>query len=70
MDYILDELPTLLNASPSSIRMSPDRVGVRFDFGEPVKPLVLNWGDELYVAEHYPDDAGDDELQEIPIMPM
>jgi hypothetical protein len=30
----------------------------------------LNWGDELYVAEHYPDDTGDDELQEIPIMPM
>jgi hypothetical protein len=45
-------------------------IGVRFDFGEPVKPLVLNWGDELYVAEHYPDNAGDDELQEIPIMPV
>jgi hypothetical protein len=44
-------------------------IGVRFDFGAPVKPLVLNWGDELYVAEHYPDDARDDEFQEIPIMP-
>ena len=44
--------------------------GVRFDLGKPVKPLVLNWGDELYVAEHYPDNAGDDELQETPIMPV
>jgi hypothetical protein len=52
------------------IRMSPDRVGVRFDFGEPVKPLVLYWVDELYVAELYPDDVGDDALQEISIMPV
>ena len=50
--------------------MSPDRVGVRFDFGEPVKPLVLYWVDELYVAELYPDDVGDDALQEISIMPV
>jgi hypothetical protein len=45
-------------------------IGVRFDFGQSVKPLVLNWGDELYMAEHYPADAREDELQEVPIMPV
>jgi hypothetical protein len=46
-----------------------EMIGVRFDFGQAVQPLVLNWGDELYVAEHYPADAREDEIQEVPLMP-
>jgi hypothetical protein len=44
-------------------------IGVRFDCGQAVQPLVLNWGDELYVAESYPADAREDEFQEVPLMP-
>ena len=44
-------------------------IGVRFDFGQSITPCVLNWGDELYIAEQYPADAKDDELREVPIMP-
>ena len=44
-------------------------IGIRFDFGHSITPCVLNWGDELYIAEHYPADAKDDELREVPIMP-
>jgi hypothetical protein len=43
---------------------------MRFDFGQPVQPIVLNWGDELYMTEQYPGDARDDEFQEVPIMPV
>jgi hypothetical protein len=45
-------------------------IGMRFDFGRPGKLLVLNWGDELYMAEQYPDDARDGEIREVPIMPV
>ena len=45
-------------------------IGIRFDFGQPVQPLVLNWGDELYMTEQYPGDARDDEFQEVSIMPV
>ena len=45
-------------------------IGMRFDFGQPVRPLILNWGDELYMTEQYPDEARDDEYQEVPIMPV
>src|SRR5215831_2358381 len=54
-----------------SVHSSPtgEVIGIRFDFGQSITPCVLNWGDELYVAEHYPADAIKDELQEVPIMP-
>jgi hypothetical protein len=66
MNYSYSSMRSLID----EIRMSPDRIGVRFDFGEPVKPLVLDWGDKLYVAKHFSSNAGDDELQEISIMPV
>jgi len=47
-----------------------EMIGVRLDFGQSVKPLILNWGDELYVAEHYPADAREDEIQEVPLTPL
>ncbi len=45
-------------------------IGMRFDFGQPVQPLVLNWGDELYMTEQYPDEARDNEYQEVRVMPV
>ena len=44
-------------------------IGVRFDFGMPLKPLVLNWGDELYIGSKYPPDAKEEELLEVPMQP-
>jgi len=54
-----------------SVHSSPtgEVIGIRFDFGQSITPCVLNWGDELYVAEQYPVDAKKNELQEVPIMP-
>ena len=54
-----------------SVHSSPtgEVIGIRFDFGQSITPCVLNWGDELYIAEHYPADAKADELREVPIMP-
>jgi hypothetical protein len=54
----------LVHSSPTG-----EVIGIRFDFGQSITPCVLNWGDELYIAEHYPADAKKDELQEVPIMP-
>ena len=54
----------LVQSSPTG-----EVLGVRFDFGQSITPCVLNWGDELYIAEHYPADAKDDELREVFIMP-
>ena len=44
-------------------------IGIRFDFGPSITPCILNWGDELYIAEQYPADAKKNELREVPIMP-
>ncbi|MBI3329037.1 MAG: hypothetical protein HYZ81_20325 [Nitrospinae bacterium] len=44
-------------------------IGLRFDFGLPLKPIVLNWGDELYLADKYPSDAKAAELLEVPMRP-
>ena len=46
-----------------------EAIGIRFDFGQSITPCVLNWGDELYIAEHYPADAQKNELREVAIMP-
>jgi len=42
-------------------------VGIRLDFSLSLRPVVLNWGDELYVSEEYPSDSKPDELVEISI---
>ena len=54
-----------------SVQSAPtgEVVGIRFDFGQSITPCVLNWGDELYVAEHYPADANQHELREVPLRP-
>ena len=44
-------------------------IGMRFDFGQSITLCVLNWGDELYIAEHYPADTKEDALREVPIRP-
>ena len=44
-------------------------VGMRFDFGLPITPIVLNWGDELYIGDTYPPDADEAELLEVPMWP-
>lgn len=31
-----------------------EMIGVRLDFGLPVKPIIVNWGDEIHVVDHYP----------------
>jgi hypothetical protein len=54
-----------------SVQSSPtgEAIGIRFDFGQSITPCVLNWGDELYIAEQYPADARKNELREVAIMP-
>ena len=54
-----------------SVQSAPtgEVIGIRFDFGQSITPCVLNWGDELYMAEHYPADANQDELREVPLRP-
>jgi hypothetical protein len=54
-----------------SVQSSPtgEVIGIRFDFGQSIIPCVLNWGDELYIAEQYPADAKNNELREVAIMP-
>ena len=54
-----------------SVQSSPNGevIGIRFDFGQSITPCVLNWGDELYIAEQYPADAKKNELREVAIMP-
>jgi len=54
----------LVQSSPTG-----EVIGIRFDFGQSITPCVLNWGDELYIAEHYPADAKKNELREVAIMP-
>ena len=54
-----------------SVQSSPtgEVIGIHFDFGQSITPCVLNWGDELYIAEQYPADAKKNELREVSIMP-
>jgi hypothetical protein len=54
-----------------SVQSSPtgEVIGIRLDFGQSITPCVLNWGDELYIAEQYPADAKKNELREVAIMP-
>jgi hypothetical protein len=54
-----------------SVQSSPtgEVIGIRFDFGQSITLCVLNWGDELYIAEQYPADAKKNELREVAIMP-
>src|SRR6266567_3226606 len=54
-----------------SVHASPtgEVIGIRFDFGQSITPCVLNWGDELYIAEQYPADAKKNELREVAIIP-
>lgn len=39
-------------------------IGSRFDFGLSLKPIVINWGDELCIVEDYPPDAREEEIIE------
>lgn len=43
-------------------------VGLRFDFGAFVKPIVMNLGDQLYISHRYPHDmfAGEEYI-EVPV---
>lgn len=43
-------------------------VGIRFDFGQSHKPMVINWGDELLISEAYPMDAKGQSIFEIPVV--
>lgn len=45
-------------------------VGIRFDFGLPSKPLILNHDDELLVLDDYPSDAGMEDIIETRIRPI
>lgn len=38
--------------------------GFRFDFGGIVKPIILNWGDEILIRMSLPADLGEDEITE------
>lgn len=42
-------------------------VGVRFDFGLNIRPIVLNWGDELYIGSRFPPDGDEAMFSEIPV---
>ena len=46
-----------------------ESIGLRFDFGQPAKPLILNWGDELYIGSTYPEDAQEAEICEVSVVP-
>jgi len=54
-----------------SVQSAPtgEVIGICFDFGQSITPCVLNWSDELYIGEHYPADASQDELREVPLRP-
>jgi hypothetical protein len=45
-------------------------VGVRFDFGFSLRPIVINWGDELRIVDDYPPDARGEEIIEARIQPV
>ena len=43
-------------------------IGVRLDFGLAIKPIILNWGDELYVGEEFPIDAEGEKFSEVALL--
>lgn len=45
-------------------------VGVRFDFGFSLRPIVINWGDELRIVDDYPPDLRRGEIIEARIQPV
>lgn len=45
-------------------------IGVRFDFGSSLRPIVINWGDELRIVDDYPPDARGEEIMEARIQPV
>ncbi|MBA2377877.1 MAG: hypothetical protein M3494_04345 [Actinomycetota bacterium] len=45
-------------------------VGIRFDFGLPAKPLILNRDDELLILDEFPPDPEMDEATETRIRPV
>jgi len=42
-----------------------DTIGLRFDFGISYRPLVINWGDELFLSNYYPTDFETKEISEV-----
>jgi hypothetical protein len=46
----------------SRVESNKRTVGVQFDFGESLKPLVLNWGDELYLGADLPAGSENEDL--------
>jgi len=42
-------------------------IGVRFDFGLSFKPMILNWDDELHIADEYPSEM-EESITEVPIL--
>lgn len=45
-------------------------IGVRFDFGVALEPIVINWGDELRIVGDYPPDARGEEIAEARVRPV
>lgn len=45
-------------------------IGIRFDFGFSLRPIVINWGDELRIIDDYPPDAPIEEIVESRIQPV
>ncbi len=48
-------------------RDSGQMIGVRFDFGLSFKPMILNWDDELHIADEYPSEM-EESITEVPIL--
>lgn len=45
-------------------------IGLRFDFGLALKPVVFNWGDELHVVDDYPPDVWGEGIWETRMRPV
>lgn len=45
-------------------------VGLRFDFGLALRPVVFNRGDELYVVDDYPPDVWEEGISEVRVRPV
>ena len=45
-------------------------IGVRFDFGLPTRPVVINWGDELRIAADYPSEVWEEGISEAAMQPV
>ncbi len=70
----LEQAPTVSRAMGNQVRqawlvVSPgpgDVIGVRLDF-DTCTMRVLNWGDQMYVAQEFPRDADPQEIKERPV---